>query len=123
MMERNVSVKPSPQRWQDRALNSTPLDVVLAFETKVFELVVQDLRKREAGAQDGEGTLHHHPCLVVNLEVRDSTTEAASAAPQALLLCQLLEESEDWESEVEGVLDRFVEKTGRKRPQYDVCFC
>lgn len=117
MMQRNVGVKHAPQRWQDRANGSTPLDVVISFESKVFEIVVADLRKKEAAGGGG-----CHPCLVLNLEVRDSTADAANAAPHALLLCRLLEECEDWEAEVESVLEEFVQQTGRKRPEYDVCF-
>lgn len=118
MMERNQGVKTAPQRWQDRPGESAPLDVVISFESKVYEIVVRDLQRREAlGISSG-----CHPCLVINLEVRDSTLDAAEAAPHALLLCKLLEESEDWETEVDSVLDKFVEQTGRKRPEYDVCF-
>ncbi|KAL4530122.1 hypothetical protein Ndes2526B_g04878 [Nannochloris sp. 'desiccata'] len=118
MMDRNQGVKIAPQRWQDRSAESTPLDIVISFESKVFDIVVQDLRRREvSGISSG-----CHPCLVINLEVRDSTLDAAQAAPHALLLCKLLEESEDWETEVESVLDSFVEQTKRKRPEYDVCF-
>ena len=117
MMQRNLGVKHAPQRWQDRPNGSTPLDVVVTFESKVFDIVIQDLRKKEA--KGGGGC---HPCLVINLEVRDSTLDAANAAPHALLLCKLLEASEDWEAEVESVLEEFVHQTGRKRPEYDVCF-
>ena len=117
MMKRNIGVKTAPQRWQDRTREAPTLDVVISFESKVFEIVVQDLRRRETAGMGG-----CHPCLVINLEVKDSTAEAALAAPHALLLCRLLEESDDWESEVDGVLDSFVKETGRRKPQYDVCF-
>jgi len=118
MIDRNQGVKTAPQRWQDRLAESTPLDVVISFESKVFDIVVQDLRRKEAsGTSSG-----CHPCLIINLEVRDSTLDAAQAAPHALLLCKLLEESEDWETEVESVLDSFVKQTKRQRPEYDVCF-
>ena len=55
-------------------------------------------------------------------DVRDSAAEAATAAPHALLLCRAMEASEDWEAEVDAVLDTFVKETGRQRPEYDVCF-
>lgn len=119
MMERNAAVKAAPQRFQARPPEAPPLDVVVCFESKVADIVVADLRRREAV---GNGA--SHPCLVINLEVRDSTAEAASAAPAALLLCRLLDEAGDWtrKAAVEGVLERFVAATGRRRPTYTVCF-
>lgn len=54
--------------------------------------------------------------------MRDSASEAATAAPHALRLCQMIEESEDWEAEIDEVLEKFATETGRRRPQYDVCF-
>ncbi|GFP88808.1 RNA polymerase ii subunit a c-terminal domain phosphatase ssu72 [Phtheirospermum japonicum] len=43
MLKRNVGVKTAPQRWQDNADDGT-FDVVLTFEEKVFDMVVQGLQ-------------------------------------------------------------------------------
>lgn len=72
-----------------------------------------DLRKKEDGI---------HPCLVINMDVKDSAAEAAIASHHALMLCQLLESSDDWESEIDELLAQFMSQTGRKKPQYDICF-
>lgn len=40
MLKRNVSVKTAPQRWQDNAPDGT-FDVVLTFEEKVFDMVLE----------------------------------------------------------------------------------
>ena len=116
IIARNIKVKAGPQRWQDRPAESRPFDCVITFERRVMELVVADMRKKEAEIGGC------NPCLVVNLEVKDSLTEATTAAPDALKLCRWLEEADDWESEVEAILQKFAEETGRDEPQYEWCF-
>mmetsp|Transcript_37694 Transcript_37694/g.63442 ORF Transcript_37694/g.63442 Transcript_37694/m.63442 type:complete len:192 (+) Transcript_37694:327-902(+) len=110
MADRNLKVKLAPERWQD---NKDRFDVVLAFEESVFEKVVEDLQNREqtSGAS----------VLVLNLDVKDSPQEAALAAPHALELCEMLEASDDWESDVDHIVDEFQQKCGR-RPLYSICF-
>ena len=85
----------------------------MCFEERVFDNVVQDVRSRGAGS--GE-------CLlVVNLDVADSHENALAAAPQALKLCQMIENSDDWECELDEIMDKFQAEEGR-RPLYSVCF-
>lgn len=43
MLKRNSSVKPAPQRWQGNASDGC-FDVVLTFEEKVFDNVVEGHR-------------------------------------------------------------------------------
>ena len=40
MLKRNLNVKLAPQRWQDNAADGI-FDVVLAFEEKVFDMVIE----------------------------------------------------------------------------------
>lgn len=40
MLKRNLAVKMAPQRWQENAADGF-FDVVLTFEEKVFDMVVQ----------------------------------------------------------------------------------
>lgn len=42
MLKRNLAVKMAPQRWQENAADGF-FDVVLTFEEKVFDMVVQGL--------------------------------------------------------------------------------
>ncbi|KAG5606554.1 hypothetical protein H5410_028046 [Solanum commersonii] len=42
MLERNLGVKLTPQRWQDNAVDG-PFDVLIIFEEKVSNLVLEDL--------------------------------------------------------------------------------
>jgi len=110
MLERNMKIKPAPQRWQDHPVEC---DVAVCVEERVFDNVVQDVRSRGAGS--GE-------CLlVVNLDVADSHENALAAAPQALKLCQMIENSDDWECELDEIMDKFQAEEGR-RPLYSVCF-
>ena len=109
MLERNMKIKPGPQKWQE---HSDELDVVVCFEERVFDNVVDDMRRRGGGGE---------PMLVINLDVKDSHNEALRAAPQALRLCQMVEASEDWECECDEIMDRFQAEEGR-RPIYSICF-
>ena len=79
MLERNMKIKPAPQRWQDHPVTC---DVVVCFEERVFDNVVADVKSR--GGSD-------ETLLVINLDVVDSLDSAALAAPQALRLCQMIE--------------------------------
>lgn len=111
MMERNMKVKPAPQRWQDWE-GGEPFDVVVTFEKRVMDAVVNHLHSKEDAM---------HPTLVINLEVRDSVTDAAAAAPMALQLCKMIEEVEDWEDEIEEIKKRFEEQSTLQM-SYTVCF-
>ena len=77
MVERNAAVKRAPEKWQ---ACRDAFDVVLCFEERVLEQVVDDLAARHATLQQ--------PVLVVNIDVRDSADEAARVGPQALDLCK-----------------------------------
>jgi hypothetical protein len=90
--------------------------VVVAFEERVFDSILEDLRVR------GGRTLH--PVLVVSLEVRDNATEAGLAAPLALSLCQSLQAAAagpGWESQLEALVSAF-EGAHRRRVLYAVAY-
>lgn len=42
MLKRNLGVKHAPQRWQENAEDG-PFDIVLTFEEKVFDMVIEGL--------------------------------------------------------------------------------
>jgi len=112
MMLRDMKVKRGPQRWQNRKEEVDGLfDVVLTFEKRVMDIVVADLKSRNGS----------HPCVVINMEVKDSTTEAEIAAPHALQLCQAISDAEDWEEDIDSILTKFSEETKRSM-SYDVCY-
>jgi len=110
MLERNVGVKEAPQKWQE---NSEVFDVVLCFEERVFDVLVEDLNGRDS--VKGEAV------LVINMNVKDNHEEAAVGADDALHLCEMLQAVDDWEDCVEQVLENFETLSGRK-PLYTICF-
>ncbi len=57
-------------------------DVVVTFESRVMEAVEEALYSRPV--------VEMVPCLVVNLEVKDTHDDAAVAAPQAVRLAEMV---------------------------------
>ncbi|CAN6468898.1 unnamed protein product [Victoria cruziana] len=112
MLRRNSSVKLAPQRWQENALDGT-FDVVLTFEEKVFDMVLEDLHNREG--------LLMKPVLVINLDVKDNHEEAAIGGRLALDLCQELEAVDSWEDNIDDILAAF-ERQHRRKLLYSIAF-
>lgn len=105
MLERNRKVKRAPEKWQT-CEGLEVLDVVITFEERVMDLLVEDMV--------GRAPQRMHPVLVINLDVPDNNQQALDAAPQAEFLCQMLEESEDWVNSIDHILEKFEDETGRK---------
>ncbi|OAP15630.1 hypothetical protein AXX17_AT1G68100 [Arabidopsis thaliana] len=112
MIKRNLSVKLAPQRWQDNAGDGV-FDVVMTFEEKVFDSVLEDLNNRE---QSLTKTI-----LVMNLEVKDNHEEAAIGGRLALELCQEIEGNETWEDTIDDIVAGF-EKQHRRKLVYSISF-
>ncbi|QDZ19272.1 subunit A of RNA polymerase II [Chloropicon primus] len=111
LLERNVKVKLAPERWQE---NTTKFyDVVITFDDVVFDKLMDDVQKREQKLMKS--------FLVINMKVKDTPAEAGKASPLALQLCKKIDESEDWEDDIEEIVEDFSNETGRK-PFYTVCF-
>ncbi|XVE75509.1 hypothetical protein DITRI_Ditri12bG0099400 [Diplodiscus trichospermus] len=105
MLKRNSSVKLAPQRWQDNAADGS-FDVVFTFEEKVFDIVIEDLHKRDP--------VLLKTVLVINLEVKDNHEEAAVGGRIALDLCEQIEAAESWEDSIDDILASFENKHRRK---------
>lgn len=112
MLKRNLGVKLAPQRWQENATDG-PFDVVITFEEKVFDLVLEDLHNRNQ--------VLLKPVLVINLEVKDNHEEAAIGGRQALILCQELDATENWEDTIDDIINNF-EKQHRRKLLYSISF-
>lgn len=110
MLQRNMQVKRAPEKWQH---NRDVFDVVVSFEERVMEHVVEDLQSRPQTQM--------RPVVVVNLDVKDNHEEAAIAGQQTLRLCQLLAATADWEDHIDDIIKKFERETGR-RPMYTICF-
>ncbi|PIA25678.1 hypothetical protein AQUCO_10900017v1 [Aquilegia coerulea] len=112
MLKRNAGVKVAPQRWQLNASDGT-FDVVITFEEKVFDMVIEDLHNREHVLMK--------PVLVINLEVKDNHEEAAVGARLTLDLCQELEATDSWEANIGNILSTF-ERQNRRKLVYSISF-
>ena len=91
--------------------------MAVAFEERVFDLILEDMAARGGRTQQ--------PLLVLNLDVRDSATEAGVAAPLALQLCQALQAAAatpaGWEGQLEAILLAF-EAQHKRRPLYSIAW-
>jgi len=113
MLRRDVEVKRGPLRWQNRNRTIDHYDVVVTFEKRVYDIVLQDLSRTDAG----------YPCVVINLEVVDTAQDALASAPDAVYLCQsIANEGEDWEAAIEDVLQSFAASRARQVPDYDISY-
>lgn len=81
MVERNIGVKHHPERWQDLARFG--FQVVFCFEERVFELLMEDVYRREVQWEEELKPMH-----VFNLEVLDNPKEAAIGAQIVLEFCE-----------------------------------
>ncbi|EFJ47045.1 hypothetical protein VOLCADRAFT_61755 [Volvox carteri f. nagariensis] len=110
MLKRNMGVKLAPERYQE---NRDQFDVVITFEERVMEQVLEDMNQRPQASLQ--------PLLVCNMDVKDNHKEAMFAALQTLKLCQMLEQGGEWEDCVDAVVAQFQQETGR-RLTYTICY-
>jgi len=113
MLKRNTSVKLAPQRWQDNAGDGV-FDMIMTFEERVFDLVVEDMNNREPRLMK---------CvLIINMDVKDNHEEAGVGAKLAVELCQKLEAIDgDWEDIIDDLITAF-EKQHKRRLAYSISF-
>ncbi|CAD6270439.1 unnamed protein product [Miscanthus lutarioriparius] len=113
MLKRNTSVKLAPQRWQDNAGDGV-FDMIMTFEERVFDLVVEDMSNREPRLMK---------CvLIINMDVKDNHEEAGVGAKLAVELCQKLEAIDgDWEDIIDDLITAF-EKQHKRRLAYSISF-
>lgn len=82
MLERDILTKPCPQRWQDLSVKELQaLNVVLCFDDRIFEIVLEDLQLR-VGAGDWK------PLHLLCLDTKDTPEHAKIGGSLALELCQ-----------------------------------
>jgi RNA polymerase II subunit A C-terminal domain phosphatase SSU72 len=71
ILERNVKIKKAPERWQDE--HAMQFDVILTFEERVYDAVLDDFQKRQDEAIDAvDGPAVH----VINIETKDTPSES-----------------------------------------------
>ncbi|KAJ1264942.1 hypothetical protein BS78_08G039200 [Paspalum vaginatum] len=112
MLKRNTSVKLAPQRWQDNAGDGV-FDMIMTFEERVFDLVVEDMNNREPRLMKS--------VPIINMDVKDNHEEAGIGAKLAVELCQKLEAVGDWEEIIDDLITGF-EKQHKRRLAYSISF-
>jgi RNA polymerase II subunit A C-terminal domain phosphatase SSU72 len=82
MLERDIKTKKCPQKWQDLTIKELQgLDVVLCFDDRIFEIVLEDLQLRVANGD-------YHPLHLLCLDTKDTPEHAKIGGGLALELCQ-----------------------------------
>ncbi|CAL4904033.1 unnamed protein product [Urochloa decumbens] len=113
MLKRNTSVKLAPQRWQDNAADGV-FDMIMTFEERVFDLVVEDMNNREPKLMKS--------VPIINMDVKDNHEEAGVGAKLAVELCQKLQGIDgDWEEIIDDLIREF-EKQHKRRLAYSFAF-
>lgn len=120
LCRRGAAVKKSPQRWQDTPSDFVSgHDVVIAFEERIFDSVVEDLQIREP-------TENFAPIHVICLDTKDNPHEAHVQGRVALELCWKLEAAgDDLDSEAAAIVDQFQSEHMAHTPikvLYQLCY-
>ncbi|KAF1785811.1 RNA polymerase II subunit A [Phytophthora cactorum] len=86
MLERDMLTKKCPQRWQDLSVKELQgLDVVLCFDDRIFEIVLEDLQLRGAAQPTrSEPTMAWRPLHLLCLDTKDTPEHAKVGGSLAL---------------------------------------
>mmetsp|Transcript_34166 Transcript_34166/g.50201 ORF Transcript_34166/g.50201 Transcript_34166/m.50201 type:complete len:239 (+) Transcript_34166:123-839(+) len=120
LCKRGAAVKLAPQRWQDTPSEMiSGHDIVVAFEERIFDAVVEDLQMREP-------TEAFAPIHVICLDTKDNPHEAKIQGRVALELCWLMEQAKnDLLVEAPLILEEFEEermKHTQIKVLYQLCY-
>ena len=113
-------MKKAPQRWQDQTHEFlSQHDIVIAFEERIFDAVVEDLQLREP-------TVHFEPIHVICLDTKDNPHEAQLQGRVALELCWRLEAfADDLIETAAEIVDQFQKERMTHTPikvLYQLCY-
>ncbi|DAZ92722.1 TPA: hypothetical protein N0F65_001779 [Lagenidium giganteum] len=104
MLERDIITKKCPQRWQDLSLRELQeLDVVLCFDDRIFEIVLEDLQLRVG---NGDWKPLHLLCL----DTKDTPEHAKIGGSMALELCQAIDRLDDVDAGIMTAIEDFEAK-------------
>ena len=125
MLERNARVKRAPERWQDRPLAEKYFDVVLTFDARVLEAILDDIEASKTSDLVGEsagGCLR--VCHVVNLNIKDNHEDsAAGAALASQFMAMLADRPADWPDAIDTIIQQFYRATGRTLFHTPATYC
>ncbi|KAG7343925.1 Ssu72-like protein [Nitzschia inconspicua] len=119
LCRRGAAVKKAPQRWQDMPSEFVAEhDVVIAFEERIFDAVIEDLQIREP-------TENFAPIHVICLDTKDNPLEAQKQGQVCLELCWRLEAAQDLVTEAPEIVDDFEKERMSHTPiklLYQLCY-
>ncbi|KAL3937622.1 MAG: hypothetical protein SGBAC_007314 [Bacillariaceae sp.] len=120
LCRRGAAVKKSPQRWQDMSSEFVSThNVVIAFEERIYDAVVEDLQLREP-------TENFAPIHVICLDTKDNPHEAHLQGRVALELCWKLEAASDTlDTDAAMIVDQFQNERMTHTPVkvlYQLCY-
>jgi RNA polymerase II subunit A C-terminal domain phosphatase SSU72 len=119
LCRRGAAVKRAPQRWQDMPSEAVAEhDVVIAFEERIFDAVIEDLQIREP-------TENFAPIHVICLDTKDNPLEAQKQGQVCLELCWRLEGANDLVMEAPEIVDAFEKERMSHTPiklLYQLCY-
>ncbi|XP_014666879.1 PREDICTED: RNA polymerase II subunit A C-terminal domain phosphatase SSU72-like [Priapulus caudatus] len=110
MIDRNRRIKPKPERFQQCEVR---FDVVFSCEERVFDQCVAELQQRDV--EDNQ------PVHIVNIDIQDNHEEATIGAFLICELCQLMQECDDLDNEIDELLQDFESRCDRTI-LHTVCF-
>eukprot|EP00934_Nitzschia_sp_Nitz4_P004253 Nitzschia sp. Nitz4//scaffold162_size51285//12452//13315//NITZ4_006967-RA/size51285-processed-gene-0.99-mRNA-1//-1//CDS//3329537967//4243//frame0 len=121
LCRRGAAVKLAPQRWQDQTAEFVGQhDVVICFEERIFDAVIEDLQIREP-------TEDFAPIHVICLDTKDNPHEAQLQGQVALELCWRLEQAagDELVTEAAEIVAQFQEERMTHTPikvLYQLCY-
>lgn len=120
LCKRGAAVKKAPQRWQDTPTELVAQhDVVIAFEERIFDAVIEDLQLREP-------TQEFKPIHVICLDTKDNPHEAAVQGRVALELCWRLEHAQDLTIDAVEIVEEFQQQQDQRgnapKILYQLCY-
>jgi RNA polymerase II subunit A C-terminal domain phosphatase SSU72 len=112
MIDRDRKCKRGPARWQNEF--NYKFDLVIAFEKRVYDLIVSDIKKRESGQS--------HCVHVLNIDTTDNHKAAYTGSINTQMLVErLYAHGADWEANITATLDA-LEQEWRKPILHTVMF-
>jgi RNA polymerase II subunit A C-terminal domain phosphatase SSU72 len=119
LCRRGASCKDNANSWQGTSSKVVVKhDVVVVFEERLFDAVIEDLQMREP-------TDEFKPIVVICLDTKDNPTEAAKSARNAMEMCWRIDKCENLVEEVGEIVEEFSDKmvkdTGVK-VLYQTCY-
>lgn len=125
MLERNARVKTAPESWQNRPLAEKYFDVVLTFDARVLDAILDDIEASKTSDlvdESESGCLR--VCHVVNLNIKDNHEDsAAGAALASQFMAMLADRPADWQDTLDTVLQQFYRATGRTLFHTPATYC